>query len=143
MSNRLTGRQNVHSTSRWFDSREDKQLRRVQTNTESEAMLHLRLRNKICSLPRRALNSEELPFFLPPFKGLKQITVGGGARFLQVFLIKVWQRLTSWSNKSVIMACFSLALLKRKYCTIFINIGLPVFRRMFSHRGAPAQIFLY
>lgn len=88
---------------------------------ERKAMLQSHLLNKICSLPQHTPNSmscHSSSFYL---KLLEQITVGGGAYLRKVFMIKVWQYLKSWSNKSMIMACFSLALLKKKCHPIFIK----------------------
>lgn len=90
-------------------------------------MLQSRLHNKMCSLPQHTANSKSCHSSSLHLKLLEQITVGGGAQLLQVFMIKVWQYLSSWSNKSVIMACFSQALLKEKHCPVFINICLPVY----------------
>lgn len=42
--------------------------------------------------------------------------------------LPLWQYLTFWSDKSAIMAFYSLAVQKKKYITpIFINNCLPVF----------------
>ena len=75
----------------------------------------------------------ELPLSSLQLKLVEQITARGGARLLQVFMIMVWKYLTSLSNKSVIMVCSSLALLKKKHRPVVINICLPVFQRVFSH----------
>lgn len=101
------------------------------------------LHKKICSLPQHTLNSKSCHSFSFYLKLLEQITIGGSSQLLEVFMIKLWQYLTSWNNKSVIMACFPLALIKKNYHSVFINICLPVFRRVFFHWYCAAQIFLY
>lgn len=87
-------------------------------------MLQPRLHNKICSLPQHTEKQRELSLSSLQLKLVEQITARRGAQLLQVFMIMVWKYLTSWSNKSVIMACFFLALLKKKHGPVFIILSV-------------------
>lgn len=53
--------QNLQSTNRWTDNKEDKQPQGKQTNIERNTMLQSQLLNKICSLLKNTL---QLPQYL-------------------------------------------------------------------------------
>lgn len=119
--------------------REANSCREIETNMERKAMLQSRLHNTMRSLPQHtyAKNSKSCHSSSLHLSLLEQVSTEGGTQLLLFFIIKAWQYLISCSNKSVIIACFSFALLKKKYQPIC----LPVFQRMFFHWCSSAQIF--
>ena len=86
-------------------------------------MLQSRLHNKICSLHQHTLSSKRCHSPSLHLKLLRQITMGGGTRHIKVLMIKVWQHLASWSNKSNNGLFFSCFIKAKKSCHLHSHLS--------------------